>query len=215
MKMIMALLAAALLLLGFCACGETAGGSGGSEGAGDASSITKEAVSRRTVVGEVDSIVGNEATLLIAEIKGGGMAVPGGVPAGEDVSGDATEQSGQPDAGEEASAPEINGETPAGGAWQGTAPSGDFTGERPTGGFREGGMPSGDFTGGNLPTGGQGDGSVEIEYTGETEVYDLPAGMAIGGGDFTDVTEGMVLRLTFSTYEDGTEAISSVEILSR
>jgi hypothetical protein len=66
-----------------------------------------------------------------------------------------------------------------------------------------------------MPAGGEGGGSIEIEYTGETETYDLPAGMAIGDGDFTDVTEGMILRLTFSTYDDGTETISSVEILSR
>lgn len=207
MKIISAILAAMMILFGFCGCSGQGDESGGTEET-DGSSLTKEAVSQRTVVGEVDSIVGNEVTLLIGEITGpeaggdfqapeeGTSAAEGGEAisaAGEETSGDAK---GAP-AGDAA-----GGEKPDKGSGEGM----------PTGGEAPAGAP----TGGDMPEGGgEGGGSVEIEYTGETETYELPAGMAIGSGDFTDVTEGMILRLTFSTYEDGAEAISSVEILSR
>ncbi len=48
----------------------------------------------------------------------------------------------------------------------------------------------------------------------ETAEYLLPVGMAIGTGDFTSVTEGMVLQLTVDTSE-GSEVITAVRILSR
>lgn len=213
MKRISAILAAVLILFTFCGCGDQEGGSDSS--AEDVSSLTKEAVSQRTVVGEVDSIVGNEVTLLIGELMGPGAGGDLAMP---------EEGASAAESGEEASASD---EAASGDAQ--TPPSGDFGGGDKQGKGSGEGMPAGGEapaegevpTGGNLPAGGdtpaggEGGGSVEIEYSGETGTYELPAGMTIGSGDFTDVTEGMILRLTFSTYEDGTEAISSVEILSR
>lgn len=49
-----------------------------------------------------------------------------------------------------------------------------------------------------------------ITYTDEEQSYLLPVGMSIGTGDFTSVTAGMVLRLTF----DG-DNITAVSIVSR
>ena len=49
-----------------------------------------------------------------------------------------------------------------------------------------------------------------ITYTDEEQSYLLPVGMSIGTGDFSSVTAGMVLSLTF----DG-DNITSVSIVSR
>ncbi|MPN52602.1 hypothetical protein SDC9_200264 [bioreactor metagenome] len=54
-----------------------------------------------------------------------------------------------------------------------------------------------------------------LAYGDETATYLLPVGMAIGTGNFTSVTKGMVLRITLETLEDGSENITSVSIVSR
>ncbi len=66
-----------------------------------------------------------------------------------------------------------------------------FDGEAPSGSGRgQGGFPGG----GSMQ-------DVEITYTGEEATYLLPVGMEIGSGDFSSVTEGMILRLSLNNEE--------------
>lgn len=55
----------------------------------------------------------------------------------------------------------------------------------------------------------------EVTYGTETAAYLLPVGMAIGTGDFSSVSAGMVLKLSLETAADGTENITAVSIVSR
>lgn len=51
-----------------------------------------------------------------------------------------------------------------------------------------------------------------ITYGEEEKSYLLPVGMSIGTGDFSSVTVGMALKLSF---EDGSDNITNVTIISR
>lgn len=155
-----------------------------------------------TIYGKVERIVGNEVVLALGKPQrstASSMEAPEGqnMPEGQ--------------------------MPPAGGAPQGAVPEGTFAaGERSGGAKRPfgGGQP---MSGGQMPAGennarsvqafgnpsGMGR-SVSLEYTGETATYLLPVGMAIGSGDFSNVSEGMVLALSMN--EEG--VITAVRILS-
>ncbi len=181
--------------------------------------ISQAASSDTTVVyGRVDSIVGNEVTLALGKPQqGSGMATASSADEQQDAQSEGQKSTdGTGNAG---------GERASGN--MGERPSGNATGEMPSGGppsgeMPAGGPPSGEMPSGNPPSGEkqqesatgtakQGGRSVTLDYTGETATYLLPVGMAIGTGDFSDVTEGMVLSLTLNA--DST--ITAVTILSR
>ena len=155
-----------------------------------------------TVYGKVESIVGNEVTLALGE------------PQQSTASSISAQEGERMQVGE---SPTASGEKPSFGS-----------GERPTGQ-----MPSGERPGnGQMPSGGktvsgdeanvvlegqpvqQGSAamgrSVSLTYSGETATYLLPVGMSIGSGDFSNISEGMVLALSFNAEGD----ISAVRILA-
>ncbi len=160
-----------------------------------------------TVYGKVESIVDNEVLLALGEPQKS-TASSLEAPEGSDVQTD---------------------EAPEGQKVQiGEAPQADASGESIT--FGEGERPdgktffgSGERSGGQMPSGGkdaqtiQASGnsggmgrSVSLDYTGETAKYLLPVGMAIGSGDFSNVSKGMVLALSLN----GEGTITAVRILA-
>ena len=172
------------------------------------------------VYGRVDSIIGNEVVLALGEPQRGGgssssSADQSGAQAdGEQQSGASGEQSGENPSGTSGTGQRGNWSASGGNATDG-APSGEMpSGEAPSGQMPSGEAPSGDKAAalsGNAGGTQQGGRSVSLTYSGDTATYLLPVGMAIGSGDFSDVTEGMVLSLTLDT--EGT--ITAVSILSR
>ena len=162
------------------------------------------------VYGRVDSIVGNEVTLALGEPQKSGNN-------GATTVSSADEKQGVQSEGQQSAAGKgtTGGERPSGN--MGERPSGEATGEMPAGGPPSDEMPSGSAFSGekqqDAATGlaKQSGRSVTLDYTGETETYLLPVGMAIGTGDFSDVTEGMVLSISLNA--EGT--ITAVTILSR
>lgn len=173
------------------------------------------------VYGRVDSIIGNEVVLALGEPQRGGgssssSADQSGAQAdGKQQSGASGEQSGENPSGTSGTGQRGNWSASGGNATDG-APSGEmpsgqtFSGEAPSGQMPSGEAPSGDIAAALSGNAGGGR-SVSLTYSGDTATYLLPVGMAIGSGDFSDVTEGMVLSLTLDT--EGT--ITAVSILSR
>lgn len=168
-----------------------------------------------TVYGKVEKIVGNEVVLALGEPERSTASSMGGRP--DDTTGEGEAQ-GEFSGGERPSmqVSEGSGERPSGGQM----PSGG-SGERPSGGqMTSGGFgerPSGNMTfessGQSLQEGGASSGtgrSVTLTYSGETKTFLLPVGMAIGSGDFSNVSKGMVLALSL----DGEEMITAVRILA-
>jgi hypothetical protein len=186
----------------------------------DVSSGPAAADSGSTMVyGRVDSIVGNEVVLALGEPqKGGGTAASSDQDAGqaesEQQSG-ATGQRQQGNWGGNASDGATSGEMPSGKLSSGEMPSGEMpSGEAPSDKMLSGEAPSFNSSAaqsGNAGVTRQSGRNVSLIYTGETATYLLPVGMAIGSGDFSDVTEGMVLSLTLNAEE----TIIAVSILSR
>ncbi len=168
-----------------------------------------------TVYGKVEKIVGNEVMLALGEPEQSTASSAG--RGSDDTTGEGEAPRGDASGGERSGmqGSEGSGERPNGGQ----RPSGD-SGERPSGGQ----MPSGSF--GEGPSGGMtfengqslqagmnaaGAGrSVTLTYSGETRTFLLPVGMAIGTGDFSNVSKGMVLALSL----DGEEVITAVRILA-
>jgi hypothetical protein len=206
MKRIAALVFTIALVLFAAGCSKSNGNKSAAATQKGTMDIAQAASSDTTVVyGRVDSIVGNEVTLALGEPqKGSDTASSSSLGQGGQAQ-TGTEQSG--DSGKQTS----SGERPSGN--MGKRSSGEMpSGEMPSGEMPSGEMPSGaSGTGDSTQSGTQGGRSVTLDYTGETATYLLPVGMAIGTGDFSDVTEGMVLSLTLSA--DST--ITAVTILSR
>ncbi len=167
-----------------------------------------------TVYGKVEKIVGNEVVLALGEPERSTASSIGGRP--DDTTGEAEAQ-GDASGGERSGmqVSEGSGERPSGGqrpsGGSGTRPSG---GQIPSGSFGEG--PSGGMTfenGQSMQAGGNAAGtgrSVTLTYSGETRTFLLPVGMAIGSGDFSNVSKGMVLAL----FLDGEGSITAVRILA-
>ncbi len=176
----------------------------------DVSSGPAAADSGSTMVyGRVDSIVGNEVVLALGEPqKGGGAAASSDQDAGQagsEQQSDATGKRQQGNWGGNASDGATSGEMPSGEMPSGEAPSDKMlSGESPS--FNSSAAQSG-----NAGATRQSGRSVSLTYTGKTATYLLPVGMAIGSGDFSDVTEGMVLSLALNAEE----TITAVSILSR
>ena len=139
----------------------------------------------------------------------GGRAASGEMPGGEMPSGEMP--SGEMPDGEAPSGSMPGGETAAEG--EGTAADGAVQEAQAAGEAVIGQVES--IVGNRvvLLLGEQGENGAFSAGT-ETAEYLLPVGMAIGTGDFTSVTEGMVLQLTVDTSE-GSEVITAVRILSR
>jgi hypothetical protein len=134
----------------------------------------------------VDSIVGNEVTLALGEPQKGG----------DTASSSSLEQGDQAQTGTEQSS-DSGSQAPSGEMPSGEMPSGEMpSGQMPSGAAPSGKMPSGEMPSGQMPSGAgdsaqsgaQGGRSVTLDYSGETATYLLPVGMAIGTGDFSDVT---------------------------
>ncbi|HWR23491.1 MAG TPA: hypothetical protein VN366_08450 [Feifaniaceae bacterium] len=157
------------------------------------------------VYGRVESIVGNEVVLALGKPQVS-TASSLETPEGQAAQGRA----------QEGRQIEI-GEAPEGDA-SGSGPS-FSTGGRSGGGetFTSGGpqgsgrAPSGEANAPFIqPSGDAGTvRGASLEYTGETATYLLPVGMAIGSGDFSSVSEGMVLALSLN----GEGAITAVRVL--
>ncbi|MEL7601632.1 MAG: hypothetical protein AAGU77_00590 [Bacillota bacterium] len=187
----------------------------------DVSSGPAAADSGSTMVyGRVDSIVGNEVVLALGEPqKGGGAAAASSDQdagqAGSEQQSDATGKRQQGNWGGNTSDGATSGEMPSGKLSSGEIPSGEMpSGEAPSDKMLSGESPSFNSSAaqsGNAGVTRQSGRSVSLTYTGETATYLLPVGMAIGSGDFSDVTEGMVLSLTLNAEE----TITAVSILSR
>ncbi len=151
------------------------------------------------VIGKVRKISGNKVTIAIADFSGDfevpsgdfeGMTMPSGMtpPNGAEFSGDFSSIfsggfnfSGLPD---------IEGF--------------DFSD------FANGEFPSGEFpSNGQFPSFNMED--VELTYTGETREYVIPENIKINSGDYTSLSEGMVIGL----QTDDSGAVSSVLIISK
>ena len=159
-----------------------------------------------TVYGKVESIVGNEVVLALGEPQKS-TASSLEAPEGQDAQ---------------------TGEAPEGQKVQIGEAQTDASGKKIT--FGEGERPSGktfsssgERSGGQMPSGGkdvqsiQASGnsggmgrSVSLDYTGEKAKYLLPVGMAIGSGDFSNVSKGMVLALSLN----GEGTITAVRIIA-
>ena len=168
-----------------------------------------QASSDTTVVyGRVDSIVGNEVTLALGEPQKGGNNSTATASSGNEWQSTQSGQQSQDGTGN------AGGERPSGN--MGQRRSGDTTGEMPSGGVPSGEMSSGGASSGEQQGTAAGSAkqsgrSVTLDYSGETATYLLPVGMTIGTGDFSDVTEGMVLSITLNAES----TITAVTILSR
>lgn len=208
----------------------------------DAASATAQSSSGpTTVIGRVDSIVGNEVTLSIGTLDSSGTAssrtdqtsgrdfAAGSATSGRFGGASSSDMPGGATPGDFASGSNM---PPQGGASGSNMPQG-ASGSDMRGGFGNGGTAPGNLasngnmpggaSGTNMPQGASGSsvsggaegrsmgGAMNITYTGETATYLLPVGMAIGTGDYSSVSEGMVLQLTIDN--DGT--ITAVSILSR
>ena len=198
---------------------------------GGAASVTDPSTSGSTVIGRVDSIVGNEVILSIGTLDssdtaagsetsgrfGGalsdsnmrGGATPGDFASGSDIPQGAS-GSDMPGGASGTNMPQgVSGSDmpqPVSGTNMPQGASGSDMPQRGSGSDMPGGSaPSGGFNGGSMG------GALNVTYTGETATYLLPVGMAIGTGDYSSVTEGMVLQLTI----DGDGTITAVSILSR
>lgn len=203
------LLSLSLFLISGCSADGAEAGAPAATGMDPAATAEGQA-GGTAVYGRVESIVGNEVILALGEAEGmESMPDRGGdMPTGE--------------------MPKMSGDMPSGD--RPTMGSGEMpTGERPAMGSGE--MPTGempDMSGGEMPSGSWGGGeggrsnsasgegsaqgaNVELTYTGETATYLIPVGLTVGTGDFSSISEGMVLRLAFS--ENG--AITAVSIISR
>lgn len=195
MKRIIMLLCVLLPLL-LWGCSATKGEQEGLIKDGAAQPATEDG--GNTVYGKVESIVGNEVVLALGKPQQS-TASSLEAPEGQKV------QIGE--------APQ--GEVPEGTDTFGTGerPSGEKrsfgTGQRPGGGQALSGENNVQSIQASGNSGGMGR-SVSLDYTGETSTYLLPVGMAIGSGDFSNVSEGMVLALSLN--EEG--AITAVRILS-
>lgn len=81
--------------------------------------------------------------------------------------------------------------------------------------FANGEFPSGEFPSGEFPSNGQFPSfnmeDVELTYTGETREYVIPENIKINSGDYTSLSEGMVIGL----QTDDSGAVSSVLIISK
>ncbi len=161
-----------------------------------------------TIYGRVDSIVGNEAVLALGEPQQGAKSSDQG-----------SEQTGSEQQSGAAKSQSDTSGTHQRGSWSGNASGGASSGEAPAGAMPSG-APSGEMPAGQMPSddtssaqsGSTRQGrSISLTYSGETATYLLPVGMAIGTGDFSDVTVGMVLSLTL----DAEGTITAVSILSR
>ena len=152
-----------------------------------------------TVYGKVEKIVGNEVVLALGEPERSTASSMGGRPNGTTGEGEASQ--GDVSGGERPQVSEGVGTRPSGGQM----PSGNF-GERPSGNvtFENGQSLQ---AGGTLTETGR---SVTLTYSGETGTFLLPVGMAIGAGDFSNVSKGMVLALSL----DGEEMVTAVRILA-
>lgn len=205
-------LMAVLLILAVCGCGQQEetvvinieAKPQDDKGSADAPQQTEQPAGSpsQTVVGRVDSIVGNEVTLALGTVASTGQ---GQRSNGNDNTG-SLQAGGMPSIEDRGGAPESD---MPGEMMEGAPP---FEGmEMPQkGNMGGGGRPTGENSRGN----GNGEasaGRVNVSYTGETAVYLLPVGMSIGTGDFTSVSEGMVLQLSLN--DEGT--ITAVSILSR
>ncbi len=163
-----------------------------------------------TVYGKVESIVGNEVVLTLGEpLKSTASSLE--APEGENA------QTGGAQEGQKVQIGEAPQRDASGGAvtfGTGERPDG-ASGERPS--FNSGQRPSSQMPSGenvqSIQASGNSGGmgrSVSLDYTGETATYLLPVGMAIGSGDFSNVSEGMVLALSLN----GEGAITAVRILA-
>lgn len=212
MKKKLVVLMAVLLILAVCGCGQQEetvvinieAKPQDDKGSADAPRQAEQSagLSAQTVVGRVDSIVGNEVTLTLGTVDS----------TGQERRSNENDNTGSPQADGMPSTEDRSG-----------APGGDMPGEMTEGAFPFEGMEmpqrgdreaSNRPVGGNSRGGGNGEASasrVNVSYTGKTAVYLLPVGMAIGTGDFTTVSEGMVLQLSLN--DEGT--ITAVSILSR
>ena len=159
-----------------------------------------------TVYGKVESIVGNEVVLALGEPQKS-TASSLEAPEGQDAqTGEAPEgqkiQIGEAQA--DASGKKITfgeGERPSGKTFS-------SSGERAGGQMSSGGKDVQSIqASGN--SGGMGR-SVSLDYTGEKAKYLLPVGMAIGSGDFSNVSKGMVLALSLN----GEGTITAVRIIA-
>ncbi len=170
-----------------------------------------------TVYGKVESIVGNEVVLALGEPQKS-TASSLEAPEGQDA------QTGEAPEGQKVQI----GEAPEGQKVQIGEAQTDASGKKIT--FGEGERPSGktfsssgERSGGQMPSGGkdvqsiQASGnsggmgrSVSLDYTGEKAKYLLPVGMAIGSGDFSNVSKGMVLALSLN----GEGTITAVRIIA-
>ena len=168
-----------------------------------------------TVYGKVEKIVGNEVVLALGEPERSTASSMGGRPDGATGEGKASQgdvsggERPNMQASEGAGTRPSGGQIPSGGSGErpnsGQMPSGSF-GERPSGSvtFENGQSLQ---AGGTLTETGR---SVTLIYSGETGTFLLPVGMAIGAGDFSNVSKGMVLALSL----DGEETVTAVRILA-
>ena len=166
-----------------------------------------------TVYGKVEKIVGNEVVLALGEPERSTASSMGGRPNGTTGEGEASQ--GDVSGGERPQVSEGVGTRPSGGQMpSGGSGERSNSGQMPSGNFGE--RPSGNVTfengqslqaGGTLTETGR---SVTLTYSGETGTFLLPVGMAIGAGDFSNVSKGMVLALSL----DGEEMVTAVRILA-
>lgn len=215
MKRIAALVFSITLVLFAAGCSKSNGNQSAAATHKGTMDFSQAASSDTTVVyGRVDSIVGNEVTLALGkpQQQSEETASSSSVTDGDSAK---TQTAGEQEPKTEGQSSEKRGSGGSGTRqWSNSTSGSANTGEMPSGAAQSGEMPSGEMPsqeGNTQQSGTQRARSVTLDYTGETATYLLPVGMTIGTGDFSDVTEGMVLSLTLSA--DST--ITAVTILSR
>lgn len=209
MKRIAALVITIALVLCAAGCSKSNGNQSAAATQKGTMDISQAASSGTSVVyGRVDSIVGNEVTLALGEPQNGGNTASSSSLGQDNQAQTGTEQSSQRLDGQSSQSSRSDGTGTR--QWSKNASDSANAGEMPSGAAPSGEMPFGEMPSGTGDAAQSGR-SVTLDYTGETATYLLPVGMAIGTGDFSDVTEGMVLSLTLSA--DST--ITAVTILSR
>lgn len=214
MKKVIAVFLAALFLFSFVACS-----SGSEEGvtestAADVSDGENQSRPERNfdfenmTIGKITKISGNQVTLELGTVDKESMTMPEGMSRPEDFDpenmpeGMSRPENFDPEDMPEGFDPENMPE--------GMSRPENFDPENMPEGFDPENMPAG-FGGKGSSGGGMFGGfDVEVEYTGETAKYTIPSEVKVGNGDYTSLSEGMVIGLGFD--EDG--IVNSVMIIS-